>query len=873
MSSQADDERVEVDEGGLLARYAQWRSRTSGRPVASLGWANLTAATFIANEVLVDGDDRALVEELVAGFGGEVVDDRELPEPPDELQVHREVADAGGPVVARLRFREPPRLGERDALLRRAVGDVADGDGALVATSELGAAVAALTTQFALEGRPIGLNLLGEPLSMPLATATEGPVPGAGSNPFAWPAFAGRTRMVEAWQLMDSIRQLRSDPFVVLAVLDQGFWLNAQGTPLVASGQGASDLGAGVMQINLMNEGTPAGGMSPNGSPWHGNAVASAAAGIVGNSAGAAGSGGTVATPMLFRTDISIDQILRCVRMCAAWGIDVLNMSIGTWGQTELWFPTSSWNSTFQFAADHDVVMVAAAGNDNLNLPDDRNIRPATRTPGVLTIGALDLADNKAGFSNHGTSVGLWAPGTAIPVAPDGNSPAGSQPSGTSFAAPIVAGVAAMMRSANPGLDAHEIRRLLVDTGWPGSGPVSRGLDAFAALFAAIQQTLPDNDEPNNTPQTARALNPTGPAGALQPGLNGFTARSTANDPDYWSFTVDRFSTVTVTVDWYERLGKLFVAVESADPKARGADEMTRGGATDMGRATLSGLLPPGGYRLRIGGSGVTGYRLRVTRASTTLSHDQFEVNDSFETAAPMLFQASKWSPSLRRSWGPGTYDATLHPQWFFSPYIGGGATPGTNDDWFRLDVPDAMVFSKPTVSVFDADRPVDVVLYDASRTVLGSWLGVRDLTEHPPPGSQCYLRVSSKQVTRYRISTRMTADARNIPGPLQEELELIPKWWGAPPPVELVNPISHYLHEVGDRGDGPGLLFDAVADDLRIELLDAEDSVIREAHEVSGGALLLDTEDLEPGAYVVRVTRYADGATLRMLPPMGLAR
>lgn len=873
MSGGLRDERVLIDEGGLLARYAQWRSRTTGREIAALGPEDATAISYVADEVIVDGADRDLVQELVGRHGAEVVLDRDLPDPPEQLRVkHRDVADQA-PEVVRLRFSRPPRVEGHDDLLQRALREVPEGDGPIVATSELGAAVAAVVTQLALDGRPIGLNLLGEPLSMPLETATEGNVPGVGADPFAWAAFAGRSRMVEAWQLMDSIRQLRSDPFVVLAVLDRGFWLDASGAPNVAPGQPASDLGAGVMQINLNNEGTPAGGMAPSGMAWHGNAVASSSAGIVNNAAGAAGSGGTVATPMLFLTDISIDQILRCVRMCAAWGIDVLNMSIGTWGQTELWFPTSSWDNTFQFAADNDVVMVAAAGNDNLDLPDDRNIRPATRTPGVLTIGALDAVDNKAGFSNHGSSVNLWAPGTAIPVAPDGNNPAGSRPNGTSFAAPIVAGVAAMMRSANQSLDAHDIRRLLVETGWNGSGPVGKGLDAYAALFAAIQQTLPDTDEPNNTAATARGLIPTGPGGALQPGLGPFTARSTANDADYWHFTVDRFSTVTVAVDWYERLGKLFVAVESDDPDARGPAEMTRGGSIGIGRSTLTGLLPPGGYRVRVGGTGVTGYRLQVMRASATLAQDEFEVNDSFESAARMLFVATSWPHFALRSWGPGTYDATLHAQRFLSPWIGGGITLGTNEDWFRLDVPSAMVISQPTVSVFDADQPVDVELYDASRALLRSWSGVRHMTEHPPPASTCYLRVSGTKVTRYRISTRMTADPTKVPGPFEEELELIPKWWGDPPPVELFDPITHYLHELGeDRGEGPELAFAGAATDLRIELLDAEGSVIREARE-TGEALLLDTEGLDPGAYVVRVSRFTDGAQLRMLPPIGFTR
>ncbi|MFC0624597.1 S8 family peptidase [Kribbella deserti] len=853
---------MRIDEGGLLAHYAEWRSRTAGRSVAAIGPADLSATAYVADEVIVDEDDRDLIEELTGRYGAEVIDDRALPEPPEGLRVREDVREA--PIAVRLRFRDVPSVDGQDDLLQRAVGDTAD---EVFATSEQGAAVAALTARFAFEGRPIGLNLFGEPLAMPLSTATESAIPGAGANPFAWAAFAGRTRMVEAWQLMDSIQRMRSNPFVVLAVLDNGFWLDATGAPNLAAGQTESDLGAGVMQLNLLAEGTPAGGISPNNG-WHGNAVASAGAGLLNNAAGAAGSGGSVASPMLFRTDISVDQILRCVRMCAAWGLDVLNMSIGTWGQTELFFPTSSWDKTFQFAADNGVVMIAAAGNSTLDLPDDLNIRPATRTPGVLTVGALDAADNAAGFSNYGSSVNLWAPGTAIPVAPDGAAPLGSTKNGTSFAAPIVAGVAAMMRSANPDLDAHDIRRILVETGWQGTGRVSKGLDAFAALFAAVGAAIPDDSEPNNTPALARQLIPTGPGGALQPGLGPFTTRSKAGDTDYWKFRVDRFATVGVVVEWYERLSTLGVLIEAVDPDARGVTDLTA--SSTAGRTTLTGLLPPGDYLIRITGGGVTAYSLRVTQRPAALTRDQFEANDSFDSAARMMFVTNKWSQFFLRSWGPGTYEATLHRDLFVSPYIGGGVKGSVNPDYFLLDVPDRSVFSRPAVAVFDADQPLDVTLYDEARNVIESRSSIRNAKLYPPPSSTCYLRVSGGQVTRYRISTRMEADARIIPGPW-EEVQVMPKWWGDPPPLRVADVVTHYLHELGeDLGEGPALAFTDPGEDLRIELIDRTGEVIREAR-VLGDRLLLDTDGLEPGPYLVQLTRReaASAIEVQIVPPL----
>ena len=57
--------------------------------------------------------------------------------------------------------------------------------------------------------------------------------------------------------------------------------------------------------------------------PWHGNASASVATARIGNFQGAAGVGGTVATPLLFKTDGSLDYYFRCLHVCLAWGIDV----------------------------------------------------------------------------------------------------------------------------------------------------------------------------------------------------------------------------------------------------------------------------------------------------------------------------------------------------------------------------------------------------------------------------------------------------------------------------------------------------------------------------------------------------------------------
>src|SRR5262249_60012972 len=119
----------------------------------------------------------------------------------------------------------------------------------------------------------------------------------------------------------------------------------------------------------------------------------------------------------------------------------------------ELVFPTTAWNQAFQFAADNGLILVATAGNGGKDLPGDDNLRPATRTPGTITVGALDTDDTARGDSNYGSSVDIWAPGTKLPVAPTPGSPRGSLATGTSVAAPFVSGVVAMIRAVNPFLN------------------------------------------------------------------------------------------------------------------------------------------------------------------------------------------------------------------------------------------------------------------------------------------------------------------------------------------------------------------------------------------------------------------------------------
>jgi hypothetical protein len=778
------------------------------------------------------------------------------------------------PLPVRLRFPTPPRVSRATAQLEELMARHVGIQGDVTVTSPAAAALASVVGRYAAEGRGIGLNVVGQTAQLRLATAQEGPGMVGGDDPFQFAAFAGKTRIVQAWQLIESRRAMLSlSTPVWLAILDGGFWLDATGKPNVAAGQPSSDFGFGHLQINLENGSQAAGGTNPNkcgdsSCDWHGNAVASAAVAAVGNQAGAAGAGGTVALPAFFKTDLSLSQIFTCLNTCAAWGLDVLNMSfsIESW---ELFFPTSSWDKAFQWAADNGVVLVAAAGNDGEELPD-LNVRPATRTPGVITVGALDQNDQAADFSNYGSSVTIWAPGVNVPVAPDQDNPGGSFKSGTSIASPVVAGVAAMMRAVNDTLSTTAVRQILSDTGWAGAGRVNKGLDAYAAVFEAMHRALPSEfGEPNNTAASAAPLQ-VGPSGVLMPGSGGIATRSTASDADWWKFTLQDFANVTVLVEWYHPLSSIGVELVADDPASRADDDVVQTPEPSHGKMTLRGLLAPGTYRVRIFGGGPTAYRLQVRVQAASLPKDAFEPNDTFETATPMLFEPRK-SPlvttAAAREWGPGIFDATLHTT---RSFLAGLRV--VNPDYYRFDAGETSVFRIPTVTISQTDRPVTVTLYDEARRVIQTWANVRDATVLPPANTTCYLLVTGASATRYTIAFKLNVDKDAIPGPWQEELEIFPKWWGDPPALKLKEFEHHFFVNVGaDRGDGDAIVFEQPAAPVTLQLLDLEGNVVRQSEQV-GGRPTIDTRGVERGGYLLRVARdggnRAGSLSLRLASP-----
>jgi len=182
--------------------------------------------------------------------------------------------------------------------------------------------------------------------------------------------------------------------------------------------------------------------------------------------------------------DNSDQEIADAVTWSVDHGAQVINLSLT---RNTLDWP-ESWDRAFLYAQDHDVVVVAAAGNRGSGTEEVG--APATM-PGVLGVGGVTQnGASSTDASAQGITLGISAPSeNLVGVVPGGGYVLWD---GTSGAAPIVAGIVALVRAAHPGVSAaNVINRILAtahDKGAAGPDDLyGYGLvDAAAAVRADV---------------------------------------------------------------------------------------------------------------------------------------------------------------------------------------------------------------------------------------------------------------------------------------------------------------------------------------------------------------------------------------------------
>lgn len=200
-------------------------------------------------------------------------------------------------------------------------------------------------------------------------------------------------------------------------------------------------------------------------------------------------------------------DIIAAINYAAANGVDVVNMSLGREGSR-----SQAVADAIRNAVNSGVLIVAAAGNGGSDgVGDDLDDLPnwpanfdgdsdATVSAGTLTVMASDQADVRATFSNYSvTHVSIAAPGVNILSAyPNYN---GGQAdyawsAGTSMSAPLVAGIAALVKGANPGFTPAQVKARINATGEPvlelaGCNATTMRVNAYRALTNTTSTPYP----------------------------------------------------------------------------------------------------------------------------------------------------------------------------------------------------------------------------------------------------------------------------------------------------------------------------------------------------------------------------------------------
>ena len=177
-------------------------------------------------------------------------------------------------------------------------------------------------------------------------------------------------------------------------------------------------------------------------------------------------------------------------------GPAIVNMSLG--GSRD-----ESVNSAASRLIAEGMTVIAAAGNSNV---DACTFSPAS-APGVIAVGATDKSDVRASFSNWGACVDVFAPGVLINSANSLDHNISSRRSGTSQAAPFVAGAVATYMSRGVVSSPDSVESYLYDISEPDV--VVGGDSARNNLVNVEKETLPEPEPaPEPEPEPAPSIEP-----------------------------------------------------------------------------------------------------------------------------------------------------------------------------------------------------------------------------------------------------------------------------------------------------------------------------------------------------------------------------
>lgn len=506
------------------------------RTVARLSDQLGTNMDFAEAELVVSAERGPDLDALVARYGGEIV-------------VTHDFAAAGLDQIPPVHVvRIDPATADPDELSADArILDPAS-RGTHGVSSDAGLGTLAASMAASADGMVVGFNVLDEGTGILEETTTEAPqasttanfTPAAGqpysTNAFQW-AYMSATHaqgigIAEAWRLLASAGALSGT--VDVGVIDDGFGNTDNDRPANSVGFGPGFGARGVIGC----------GGPTNTCPWHGHWVSSALAAVPDNSVGAAGSGGPVSRLIMVQRGRGSESTVEALLTAANQGARIMNMSF----RGKIPASTASTVAPLQNVLNglylhHNRLFFASAGNDSEQIDgqtcsptecwENTLYYPCEFDVEVVCVGGVAAgSQNRDPGSNFGASVDVFGPYTTF-VGPDPDRPANEPQTvnGTSFASPIVAGVAALVWEAyrnqppfsNP--SNLEVYRAITETAsLSPDANVTRILNAPAAARRALQRSG------GGAVPTVELVNPTGDITVDYGVARGFEA--TANDAE-----------------------------------------------------------------------------------------------------------------------------------------------------------------------------------------------------------------------------------------------------------------------------------------------------------------------------------------------------
>ncbi|MBA2667996.1 MAG: S8 family serine peptidase, partial [Trueperaceae bacterium] len=464
------------------------------RPLAAVANDDGSVADFVADEIWLTTDDAGELSAFLARWNGEVL----ATFVPGDYDL---TGLSTGYLV---------RVDTAGADLDRLSDDLraldATATGAHRVSSADGLDLLAVASREAAAGTDVGINWVGGGAQLRSRTTAEAPT-GVGSaggaydqNAFTWASHsllgAQEIGVGEAWRALDIAGRLGNR--VKVAILDMGFqpdadtptgWLAISNAPPLAPTGTSNALSCG----------------SGNPCPWHGANVASAAMAVPNNGFGAAGPAGPVADAILVFTLYDFFTSITALGEARLLGARIANMSYSAPVPWYLaWSVLPFEAATFGFRLS-GMLLFAAAGNDDRDVDAvgctfgvcfERTWITPCENAGVICVGALAGGSSaRASYSNYGAKqVDIFGPGT-LWVGPDPDAPANQARaiSGTSFASPFVAGVAALVWAADPSMSATTVENVLMSTAHPNGDPrVGRHVNAFGAVRQVLGNVPPE---------------------------------------------------------------------------------------------------------------------------------------------------------------------------------------------------------------------------------------------------------------------------------------------------------------------------------------------------------------------------------------------